>query len=206
MTSEPPFRSFKLPRGRHGLSRQHVAENQRWRLMGATLDLLAEEPYLKLTSHKVARRAATSSQAFYACFDNLDDCLLSTFEAGAAHFRSVIYGNCEETEQARTRIGQATTAACALLMRERSFGRLLSLELRAAAPALAEPYGRLIETLSEDLQRAARPSKGAPALRSSRAHLLVHAVCGLLSQGYAPPSSTTAEQLADLLTARAATR
>lgn len=196
------FDSFKIPRGRHGLPREYVRENQKWRLMAATLDLLAQEPCLNLTSHKVAKRAAISTQTFYAHFDSLDDCLLSTFEAGAAHLQSLVNSGREEAEdRPRGRIRKATESVCGLLSREPSFGRLLSLEVRAVAPALAEPYRRFIERTAEDLQWVAGATTKAPQSASPRARLLAQATWGLMANGSARPSASTAEQLADLLTA-----
>jgi len=39
MPGESGFASFHLPRGRHGLTPELVAENQRWRLIGASSEL-----------------------------------------------------------------------------------------------------------------------------------------------------------------------
>jgi AcrR family transcriptional regulator len=163
---ERRFAPFKLPRGRHGLSRQHVAESQRWRLLGAAAELLAEDGYLNLTAHKVAYRAAVSSQTFYAHFENLDDCLTAAFEAGA---RSLESGTVVE--------------ALALTAREPLLAPLLSLEARAAVPAIAEAFAGLVESVAAGL----------------RPRILFEAALALLSE---PPviAPGSPSELADQLT------
>ena len=51
------FRDHRLPPGRHGLSREEVVESQRWRLLGAVAEELAESGHVRTTSTRVARRA-----------------------------------------------------------------------------------------------------------------------------------------------------
>jgi AcrR family transcriptional regulator len=172
------FSSFKLPPGRHGLSWQHVSDNQRWRLVGAAAELLAEDGYLNLSAHKVAHRAAVSPQTFYVHFDNLDDCLLGAFEAGVRRLE-----------------GGTLAEAFALTACEPELARLLSLEARAAVPAIAAAYARLVDSRAADLRSRilleaalallSEPSVMAPRSRPELADQLTT----LISIGCAPWTS-----------------
>jgi AcrR family transcriptional regulator len=130
--AEPHFAAYKLPPGRHGLSREHVAESQRWRLLGAAAELLAEVGYRRLTTHKIAARAAVSFHTFYVHFRGLDDCLRAAFEAAA----SVVAESARVAESAE------------LLAGDRSLAALFGLEIRAAVPEIRPAFAALAEAVA----------------------------------------------------------
>ncbi|MGN6663104.1 MAG: TetR/AcrR family transcriptional regulator [Solirubrobacterales bacterium] len=187
--SERSLAAFKLPSGRHGLSRKHVAENQRWRLLSATAEAFAEEGYLRMTSHGVAKRAAVSSSTLYEQFRGRDGCLLAAFEACAEEI-SICFTTVEETPGDRGALRRLVH----LFEREPAFARLLGLELRAAVPATAEPFRRLVDALTSALlERAA--SDGAPPA-AMRLRLQLWVVGGLTFLGMADWGGFDVEDLA----------
>src|ERR1700753_2757431 len=70
----------RLPRGRHGLSPEFVARNQRERLIAALILTLDEVGYQKTTVSMVGRRAAVSKSDFYKHFDSKDECFLAAYD------------------------------------------------------------------------------------------------------------------------------
>ena len=54
------FQEFRLPPGRHGIAPEAVAQNQRWRLLGAAAEVLAEQGHVNTTSTRVSKRAGVS--------------------------------------------------------------------------------------------------------------------------------------------------
>ena len=130
----PHFAAHKLPPGRHGLSREHVAENQRWRLLGAAAELLAEGGYRSLTTHKVAACAAVSFHTFYVHFRGLDDCLRAAFEAAVKA------------------VGRSARPAGAveLLAGDPALAALFGVEVRAAVPAVAPAFTAFAESLAPE--------------------------------------------------------
>ena len=74
------FSEFRLPPGRHGISPEDVAENQRWRLLGAAAEVLAESGYVQTTSTRVSKHAGVSPATFYQHFENIGECLLAAYE------------------------------------------------------------------------------------------------------------------------------
>lgn len=135
-TGAPRYAAYKLPRGQHGLPREHVAESQRWRLLGAAAELLAEGGYRSLTTHKIASRAAVSFRTFYSHFGGLDDCLRAAFEAAA---RAV-------AESARP------AGAVERLGGEPPLAALFGLEVRAAVPEIGPAFARFAESFSPELR------------------------------------------------------
>jgi AcrR family transcriptional regulator len=70
----------RLPRGRHGLSREEVAESQRDRMLRALADAVAEKGYAKTSVADVLTRAGVSRETFYEQFSSKEDCFLETFD------------------------------------------------------------------------------------------------------------------------------
>jgi AcrR family transcriptional regulator len=94
MTS--PFSEHRLPPGRHGFSPEFVAENQRWRLIGAAAEIFSERGYAGTTSHRIATRAAVSSSTFYQHFENVSELLVACFEVAAVSLLEALFKACGE--------------------------------------------------------------------------------------------------------------
>ncbi|MGE4426073.1 MAG: TetR/AcrR family transcriptional regulator [Solirubrobacteraceae bacterium] len=73
----------RLPRGRHGLSREEVERSQRGRIIFAMADVMAEKGYGATSVADVLRGAGVSRQTFYALFTSKEDCFASAFDAAA---------------------------------------------------------------------------------------------------------------------------
>src|SRR6187551_64047 len=77
------FAEFRLPPGRHGIPADEVAANQRWRLLGAAAEVLAEQGHVNTTSTQVSKHAGVSPATFYQHFDNISDCLVAAYGAAS---------------------------------------------------------------------------------------------------------------------------
>src|SRR2546427_8551210 len=74
----------KLPRGRHGLSREDVARSQRERMLRAMAEAVSENGYVNTPVAEVLRRAGVSRETFYEHFANKEECFLASYDAGAS--------------------------------------------------------------------------------------------------------------------------
>jgi AcrR family transcriptional regulator len=87
MAQKPPVEVdpelARLPKGRHGLSREFIERNHRQRLAVALAEVLAEQGYASVSIAEITKRAAVSRRVFYEHFANVEAAFL------AAH-RSVI--------------------------------------------------------------------------------------------------------------------
>ena len=164
MTEPPPLNAFRLPPGRHGLSREVVAENQRWRLLAAAGEVLAANGYAKTTSHRIADCAGVSHSTFYEQFANVDCCLLAAHETAAACLVEVV-SSCRASEGAGERLDRAVEDVLDFLAREPSLAKLLGAEISAGVPAVATSRDLLVRGLAEKLRtgRAARGVAGDAA-------------------------------------------
>src|SRR6195952_4580047 len=84
----------RLPRGRHGLSPEFVARNQRDRLIAALILKLAEVGYQKTTVSMIGRRAAVSKSDFYKHFDSKDEGFLAAYDYAVDRIRSTVVETC----------------------------------------------------------------------------------------------------------------
>src|ERR1700712_3789853 len=84
----------RLPRGRHGLSPEFVARNQRDRLIAALILTLADVGYQKTTVSMIGRRASVSKSDFYKHFESKDDCFFAAYEVAIERIREQVLAAC----------------------------------------------------------------------------------------------------------------
>jgi len=77
----------RLPRGRHGLPRELVAENQRERLISGIIAAVAEHGYADTTIAAIVKEAGLSRKTFYEHFKNKEDCFAAAYEASFGYLR-----------------------------------------------------------------------------------------------------------------------
>ncbi|HEU5150046.1 MAG TPA: TetR/AcrR family transcriptional regulator [Iamia sp.] len=70
----------RLPRGRHTLTRDQVAADQRARMMLALAEVMGEKGFGPTSVADVIGRAGVSRQTFYEQFSSKLDCFLATFD------------------------------------------------------------------------------------------------------------------------------
>jgi AcrR family transcriptional regulator len=69
-----------LPRGRHKLDPQTVADSQRKRLLDAIIELVAEKGYPEATIGDIVARAGTAKRTFYDHFADKLQCFLAALD------------------------------------------------------------------------------------------------------------------------------
>jgi AcrR family transcriptional regulator len=152
----------RLPRGRHGLPRELVAESQRLRLLAAAGEVLAARGVKAVTSRQIANRAGVSSSTFYVYFKDVDACLVAAHAMAADALWELISAACAGAAEWPERVRAAVDAAGEFLGSEPGLARLLCVDLAVAVPAVAEERRRLLERLA-DLLSSGRPRPVATA-------------------------------------------
>jgi AcrR family transcriptional regulator len=76
-TDPGDLRSWRLPRGRHGLPREFVARSQRERLLAAVVQVTAEKGYEHTTVADILGEAGVGRESFYELFEDRRDCMLA---------------------------------------------------------------------------------------------------------------------------------
>src|SRR3954453_2204969 len=84
----------RLPRGRHGLSPEFVARNQRERLIAALTQVLYEKGYQETTVSVIGQRASVSKSDFYKHFESKDDCFYAAYDLAIERIREQVLTAC----------------------------------------------------------------------------------------------------------------
>lgn len=142
------FSAPRLPRGRHRLSREQVAESQRWRLLRAAGEVLAAHGYTGVTSRRIAGQAHVSSAAFYKYFDDADDCLLAAHAMAVDCVWELTSAACAGAGSWPERLGTALQVVADFLVAEPALARLLCADIAAGIPAVAAERERFLECLA----------------------------------------------------------
>ncbi len=71
----------RLPRGRHGLTREQVAADQRLRILLALAETMADKGYVATTVADVLKGAGVSRETFYQQFSSKQDAFMAAFDA-----------------------------------------------------------------------------------------------------------------------------
>lgn len=128
-----------LPRGRHGLSREFIAENQRERLLAAITDSLEEHGYDGTTVAAISSRAGVSKSDFYQHFGSKDECFLFAYDEAVERLRVDVVSACADENDWAAGVCAGLDAALSGLAAEPGQANLLLVEGLRAGPGI---YGR----------------------------------------------------------------
>lgn len=128
-----------LPRGRHGLSREFIAGNQRERLLVAIADSLEESGYDGTTVAAISKGAGVSKSDFYRHFGSKDECFARAYDEAVERLRADVLSACAAEEEWAARICAGLGAVLGRLAAEPGQANLLLVEGLRAGPGI---YGR----------------------------------------------------------------
>lgn len=129
----------QLPRGRHGLSREFIAEHQRGRLLAAIAESLAEYGYDGTTVAAISTSAGVSKSDFYRHFASKDECFLCAYDEAAEGLRADVVRACAGEGDWAVGVCAGLNAALERLAAEPGQANLLLVEGLRAGPGV---YGR----------------------------------------------------------------
>lgn len=135
-----------LPRGRHGLSREFIAENQRERVIVAIADLLHECGYDGTTVSAIAARAGVSKSDFYAHFVSKDECFSAAYEEAVERLRADVLAACGGGPRWAEGVCDGLAAALAAFAAAPAQANLLLVEGLRAGPAICERFQDAVES------------------------------------------------------------
>lgn len=125
----------RLPRGRHGLSREQVVASQRARMLQAMADAVAEQGYAKTSVADVLERAGVSRETFYEQFGSKQACFLDAFDAAGEILLGRVAGAALQTEGAPVeRFDALLGSYLDTLASEPAYARIFLVESHAAGP------------------------------------------------------------------------
>jgi len=128
----------QLPAGRHGLSRDFVAQSQRGRILDALVASVAEQGYPETRVTDLIARSGVSRKTFYEHFADKEECFLAAYDASVSLLMTGVTTAYEREEEWVDAIRAALAAFLGFLAEHPDLTRLCIVEVHAVgARALA---------------------------------------------------------------------
>jgi AcrR family transcriptional regulator len=174
----------RLPRGRHGLSPEFVARNQRDRLIAALILTLAEVGYQKTTVSMIGRRAGVSKSDFYKHFDSKDDCFLAAYDHAVDRIRTAVVEACAAVPTADWpgRVRAGVVALLTLIAGEPPLATIVLAEGLRAGRGIYDRYQAAVESFVPLLREGAPDPPSAAAVPAATDEAVVGGIASLLSR------------------------
>lgn len=165
-------RPDQLPRGTHGLGREHVAQHQRNRVLNAIGPAVIELGYTATTVEILRERAGISRRTFYDHFTDKEDAVVAFYDAATERLLEEIDAAVDNPRlQPLSRIGAATRATLTLAAEHPITSRVWLMAPGRASERLGErrrlTFAALSERLEANLLEAGYPSAGPLGLSMS---------------------------------------
>jgi AcrR family transcriptional regulator len=134
----------KLPRGKHGLSPQFVARNQRERLVAATVSVVAEKGYAEATVADILEYSGVSRKTFYDLFTNKEDCFLVTYDKLIDTLAEDVGGAFTQATSWPERVRKGLSSVLELMAEHPEGARVGLVEVLAAGPRALDRYDHAV--------------------------------------------------------------
>lgn len=147
----------RLPRGRHGLSPEFIAHNQRERLIAGLTEALHEVGYQKTTVSLIGQRAGVSKSDFYKHFGSKDECFFAAYEAAIERIRGQVVGACAAHQESEwpPRVRDGLAALLKLLAADPAIASISLAEGLRAGRGVYDLYQAALESFVLCLRQGA---------------------------------------------------
>jgi AcrR family transcriptional regulator len=147
----------RLPRGRHGLSPEFVARNQRERLIAGLTQALYEVGYRKTTVSLIGQKASVSKSDFYKHFESKDDCFYAAYESAIDRIRDQVFAACAQHEGGEwsPRVRDGIASLLATLASDPALASISLVEGLRAGRGMYDRYQTALESFVECLRDGA---------------------------------------------------
>lgn len=174
----------RLPRGRHGLSPEFVARNQRERLIAGLTAALYEVGYQKTTVSLIGQRASVSKSDFYKHFESKDDCFFAAYDVAIERICERIGSACARHEPAEwgPRVRDGIVALVRLLESDPPLAKLALVEGLRAGRGVYDRYQAAVEGFVPQLQQGAPESPGGGPVPAATGEAVVGGLASLLGR------------------------
>lgn len=174
----------RLPRGRHGLPPEFVAQNQRERLIAGLIQALYEVGYQKTTVSLIGQRAAVSKSDFYKHFESKDDCFAAAYDAAVERIRGQVAVACDGSvgEEWPQRVRSAIDALLQLFATEPALASITLVEGLRAGRDVYDRYQGALETFVQDLRQGAPTTPGGTEVPEATDEAVVGGVASMLGR------------------------
>src|SRR6476661_5419008 len=187
----------RLPRGRHGLSPEFVAQNQRQRLVAGLTEALYEVGYQKTTVALIGERAAVSKSDFYKHFQSKDECFFAAYEAAVEQIRREVVDACAGHDEAEwsPRMRDGIAALLAFLAADPALASLSLVEGLRAGRGVYDRYQAAVESFVPYLRDGAPPAPDGSPVPAATDEAVVGGIASLLGRRVLADEAERLEEL-----------
>lgn len=171
-----------LPRGRHGLPREFIADHQRERLLAAISSSLDQQGYDGTTVSAIAGRAGVSKSDFYDQFGSKDACFLAAYDAAVESLRGDVLSACAGEAEWACGVCAGIAAALASLAADPGQASLLLVEGLRAGPGICERFQQAVESFVPYLRDGAPGGTSAGRPPEAADEAVVGGIASLLGR------------------------
>ena len=171
-----------LPRGRHGLSPEFVAQNQRERLLVAIAESLDEHGYDGTTVSLISSRARVSKSDFYRHFSSKDDCFFAAYDDAIERLRGEVRTACADNRDWADGVCAGLAAVLACLTDSPARANLLLVEGLRAGPGIYDRFQVAVESFVPYLRDGAPGEAGASRPPAATDEAVVGGIASLLGR------------------------
>lgn len=171
-----------LPRGRHGLPREFIAEHQRERLLAAIADSLDEYGFDRTTVAAIARRAGVSKSDFYRHFTSKDECFFAAYDGAVERLREEVLRACAARTDWAERVCAGLAAALVALSTAPAQANLLLVEGLRAGPGIYGRFQTAVDSFVPYLRDGAPPGTRAGRPPNAADEAVVGGIASLLGR------------------------
>jgi len=174
----------RLPRGRHGLSPEYVAQNQRERLIAGLIEALYEVGYQKTTVSLIGRRASVSKSDFYKHFGSKDDCFIAAYDVAIERIREQVGAACDEAADGGwpARVREGIGALLRLFEAEPALAGIALVEGLRAGRGVYDRYQAALESFVGCLREEAPLSPDGMEIPTATGEAVVGGIASLLGR------------------------
>jgi AcrR family transcriptional regulator len=188
----------RLPRGRHGLSPEFVARNQRERLITGLTEVLYEVGYPRTTVSLIGQRASVSKSDFYKHFESKDDCFFAAYEVAIERIREQVLASCGKYSKAQwpPRVRDGIASLLTTLAADPALASISLVEGLRAGRGVYDRYQAAVESFVVYLREGAPPAPGGGEVPEATDEAVVGGIASLLGRRVL---AGEAEQIDELL-------
>jgi AcrR family transcriptional regulator len=174
----------RLPRGRHGLSPEFVAQNQRQRLIAGLTEVLYEVGYQKTTVSLIGRRASVSKSDFYKHFQSKDECFYAAYDSAIARIRGEVEDSCRRhaADGWPPRVRDSLAALLSTLAADPPLASISLVEGLRVGPAVYARYQEALASFVVALREGAPAAAGGGEVPHATDEAIVGGIAALLGR------------------------
>jgi AcrR family transcriptional regulator len=172
----------RLPRGRHGLPREFVAQNQRERLLAALADCLREGGYDRTTVSSIGKLAGVSKSDFYKQFESKDACFVAAYDDAVERIRERVLAACGEGREWAGSVLAALAALLELLAAEPAQTQMVLVEGLRAGRGVYDRYQVALQSFVPYLRDGAPAPPGSERPPEATDEAIVGGIASLLAR------------------------